>query len=149
MATSTLMHPAIAGTAASTRTVDISRQQSHVLLTAFSLSTTHTVYAHVMGLASPDFTITMPTTWAFYAVGFGLAALARRSELRIQRLVVGLLALLVGVGVFLYPTTFTPEQQTVFGWFENDVYVALLVLGLYLGIQRLRGVSLRPVSDGH
>jgi hypothetical protein len=31
---------------------------------------------------------------------------------------------LLAIGVFYYPTTFTAERQTVFGWFENDVYLA-------------------------
>ena len=38
--------------------------------------------------------------------------------------------------------TFTAEKQTVFGWFENDVYVGLLVTAFVLQVLRLRGVSL-------
>ena len=56
----------------------------------------------------------------------------------------GFLALTLLISVFYYPTTFGPEQQTVFGWFENDVYVALLVVAGYLAVQRWRGTSLRP-----
>ena len=48
------------------------------------------------------------------------------------------------IGVFYYPTTFGPEQQTVFGWFENDVYLGLLVVAGYLGVQRWRGTGLGP-----
>ena len=45
--------------------------------------------------------------------------------------------------MFYYPTTFVERQQTTFGWFENDVYTALLVLAFYLlGVQRLRRVTL-------
>jgi hypothetical protein len=32
----------------------------------------------------------------------------------------------------------------VFGWFENDVYVGLLVLAAYLAVQRWRGTVIRP-----
>ena len=46
--------------------------------------------------------------------------------------------------MFYYPTTFGPEQQTVFGWFENDVYVGLLAVATYLGVQRWRGTVIRP-----
>jgi hypothetical protein len=45
------------------------------------------------------------------------------------------------VAVFWYPTTFTLRQQTTFGWFENDVYTGLLMIALYLGAHRLRGVT--------
>ncbi len=119
--------------------IDLPRHQSWALLTAFSLSLTHTVQAQVVGLASPDFTLAMPTTWAFYVLGFTAAALARRADRRVQTGVVASLVVLLGVSIFVYPTTFTPEQQTPFAWFENDMYVALLVLALYLGVQRLRG----------
>jgi hypothetical protein len=37
--------------------------------------------------------------------------------------------------------TFTAEKQTVFGWFENHVYVGLLVTAFVLQVLRLRGVS--------
>ena len=30
----------------------------------------------------------------------------------------------------------------MFGWFENDVYVGLLVVATYLGVLRLRRVTL-------
>jgi len=46
------------------------------------------------------------------------------------------------VAVFYYPTTFTARQQTVFGWFENDVYTGLLMIAAYLSAQRLRGITL-------
>jgi hypothetical protein len=35
-------------------------------------------------------------------------------------------------------------EQTAFGWFENDVYIGLLILAEYLCIQRLRNVTLTP-----
>ena len=55
----------------------------------------------------------------------------------------GVLAL-IGVGIFHYPTIFPPSAQTTLAWFENDVYVGLLILAEYLCVQRLRNVSLIP-----
>ena len=52
------------------------------------------------------------------------------------------LVVLLGIAVFYYPLTFTAEKQTLFGWFENDVYVGLLVSAFVLQVLRLRGVSL-------
>jgi hypothetical protein len=43
--------------------------------------------------------------------------------------------------VFVYPSMFGPEQQTVFGWFENDVYVGLLMVATFLGVLRIRRVA--------
>jgi len=50
----------------------------------------------------------------------------------------------LGIAFFYYPTVFGLEQQTVFGWFENDVYVGLLVVATYLGALRLRRTTLTP-----
>lgn len=47
-------------------------------------------------------------------------------------------------GFTVYPTTFGPAQQTVFGWFENDVYLGLLTVALYLSVLRLGRVILVP-----
>ena len=58
------------------------------------------------------------------------------------------LGVLLVVAVFWYPTTFVPRQQTVFGWFENDVYTGLLMIAWYLGAQRLRGVTLAAGRPG-
>jgi hypothetical protein len=52
--------------------------------------------------------------------------------------------LLFLVGIFVYPAYFVPSEQTAFGWFENDVYIGLLILAEYLCIQRLRNVTLTP-----
>ena len=51
---------------------------------------------------------------------------------------------MLGIAFFYYPTAFGPAQQTVFGWFENDVYVGLLVTATYLGVLRLRRTTLTP-----
>jgi cell division protein FtsW (lipid II flippase) len=115
---------------------------SNVLLAAFGLSVVHTVYAWQSGLEDPDFTVTRPLTWAFYAVAFLVAFVARREGRRLAWAVAAYLVLLLGIALLYYPVTFTPEKQTVFGWIENDVYVGLLVTALVLQVLRLRHVTL-------
>ena len=124
------------------RTSTYGRQMSGVLVAAFTLSVVHTVYAWVEGIEDPTFTVDTPLAWGFYAVAFGIAALARRTEPWAQLTVLGYLVTVLGIALFYYPTTFGVEQQTVFGWFENDVYVGLLVVAFYLGVLRLRRVIL-------
>jgi hypothetical protein len=106
------------------------------------LSAAHTVYGWVTGIGDPGFTVTTPVAWVFYAVGFGSAALARLEHRVGQWVVTVYLSVLALVAIFWYPTTFVPRQQTVFGWVENDVYTGLLMLGMYLSVQRLRRVTL-------
>jgi peptidoglycan/LPS O-acetylase OafA/YrhL len=115
-----------------------------LLAAAFTLSVAHTVYAWRSGLEDPDFTVTSPLTWGFYAVAFAMAALARRDARGAQVTVTAYLVAVLGIAVFYYPTTFTQEQQTTFGWFENDLYVGLLVVALYLSVMRLRRLALVP-----
>jgi hypothetical protein len=78
----------------------------------------------------------------FYTVAFAVTALARQERRWAQLVVTGFLVLVLAIGIFYYPTTFGPRQQTVFGWFENDVYLGLLTVAFYLSIQRLRRVTL-------
>ncbi len=120
---------------------------SGALVAAFTLSLVHTVYAAVAGIADPDFTVTSPLAWGFYAVGFAVALVARRDDRRVQWAVAAYLVVLLAVSIFVYPTTFVPAHQTVFGWFENDVYVALLGVGLYLDVLVLRGWTLISSRD--
>ena len=117
---------------------------SGVLVAAFTLSVVHTIYAWVSVLEDPTFTVDSPIAWGFYAVAFGMAALARRTERWAQLTVLAYLATVLSIAFFYYPTVFGVEQQTVFGWFENDVYVGLLVTATYLGVQRLRRTTLTP-----
>lgn len=134
----TLDTPLSAATIPATRTSRLARHQSTALLAAFTLSATHTVYAAVVGVADPQFTVTTPLAWGFYAVGFTTAWMARLPSRRVQWTVLGYLAALLVVSVVVYPTSFVPARQTPFGWFENDVYVALLGVAAYLASQRLR-----------
>ena len=133
-----------AGANVGTRTSTYGRQMTGVLVAAFTLSVVHTIYAWVAGIEDPTFTVDTPLAWGFYAVAFGMAALARRSERWVQLTVLAYLATVLGIASFYYPTVFGVEQQTVFGWFENDVYVGLLVTATYLGVLRLRRTTLTP-----
>jgi hypothetical protein len=119
-------------------------QIAGLMSAAFTLSVGHTIYAWAAGIEDPEFTVTSPVAWIFYAVAFAVTALARRAQRWAQVAVAGFLVLSLHIGVFYYPTRFGPEQQTTFGWFENDVYLGLLIVALYLTIQRLRGVTLTP-----
>ena len=132
------------GTQAGAKTSTYGRHMSWVLVAAFTLSVVHTGYAWVEGIEDPTFTVDTPLAWGFYVVGFGAAALARRTERWAQVVLLGYLGVLLAIAFFYYPTTFGPAQQTVFGWFENDVYVGLLVVATYLGVVRLRGTTLTP-----
>ena len=71
-----------------------------------------------------------------------MAAVARRTERWAQLTVLAFLATVLVIALFYYPTTFGVEKQTVFGWFENDVYVGLLVTATYLGVLRMRRTAL-------
>jgi hypothetical protein len=126
----------------STRRTTYGHQMSLVLVVAFALSATHTFYSWATGIQDPSFTVTTPVAWVFYAIGFAAAVICRREQRWAQWLVAAYLAVLLYVAVFYYPTTFVTKQQTTFGWFENDVYTGLLMIAFYLGIQRLRRVTL-------
>jgi hypothetical protein len=125
------------------RQTTFARHASLALTAAFSLSIIHTVYVWAIGLGDPAFTVTTPTMWAFYVVGFGSAALARLDRRWASWAVAAYLAVLLVVSIAWYPSQFRPELQNLFGWFENDVYTALLVLAFYLVVQRLRRLTLR------
>lgn len=115
----------------------LQRHVPWVLAAAFSLSVVHTVYAWLHDLADPDFTVTTPTTYLFYALGFGSAWLARRPSRRARSVLLAYLVAVLGISVFYYPTTFEPSMQTTFAWFENDVYVGLLCVAAYLTVAGL------------
>lgn len=134
-------------TAVRPSTVTASRyagQVSGLLLAAFSLSAGYTVWTTATGLADDGFTATAPGVWAFYAVMVALSLAVRTDRLAAWRTLAVVLPVLLLVGIFVYPTTFTAEHQTPLGWFENDVYLGLLLVAGYLTVQRLRGRRLEP-----
>ena len=132
------------GMPAGERRATYGRHICGLMVAAFSLSVVHTVYAWVEGIEDPTFTVTTPLAWGFYAVAFGMAVLARRTGRGAQATVLAFLVMCLAIGIFYYPTTFGPAQQTVFGWLENDVYLGLLVAATYLAVQRWRGTVLTP-----
>ena len=147
--TSTTQHDTTAGRRrasgeTSARTAPYGRHIAGVLAAAFTLSAGHTVYAWVEGIEDPTFTVTTPLAWGFYVVGFASVVLAGRTGRVAQVSLLTYLTALLGIAIFYYPTTFGPAQQTTFGWFENDVYVGLLVTATYLAVQRLRRTTLAP-----
>jgi hypothetical protein len=71
-----------------------------------------------------------------------MVALARSDRAGAWRTLVTLEVTLLAVGIFVYPSSFTANLQTPIGWFENDVYTGLLLLSLYLSLQRMRDVVL-------
>ena len=127
-----------------TRSAAYGGQIAGLMAAAFILSVAHTLYAWLAGIQDPGFTVTTPLAWIFYAVAFAVTALARSERRWAQVVVTGFLVLVLAIGIFYYPTTFGPRQQTVFGWFENDVYLGLLTVACYLSVQRLRRVALVP-----
>lgn len=138
------MSTATASAHVATRTRRYGTVVSELLIAAFTLSVIHTIYAWLADLADPEFSVTTPLAWGFYAVAFAMAFLARRDGAAAVWTVAAYLLVVLGIAIFYYPTTFTTAQQTVFGWFENDVYVGLLVTAFVLQVLRLRGVTLVP-----
>jgi peptidoglycan/LPS O-acetylase OafA/YrhL len=111
-----------------------------VLAAAFALSLTYSAIVTVTG-SHEGYGLGDPTLWVFYAVGFGLAALALTNRLWAWWIVTAAVFALIAVGIFYYPTVFPPSAQTTLAWFENDVYMGLLILAEYLCVQRLRNVD--------
>ena len=138
------MSTATASADVTTRTRRYGSMVSGLMVAAFALSVIHTIYAWLADLADPDFTVTTPLAWGFYVVAFAMANLAARDAPAAVWTVAAYLLVILAIAVFYYPTTFTSAQQTVFGWFENDVYVGLLVTAFVLQVLRLRGVTLVP-----
>jgi hypothetical protein len=119
-----------------------STQTSGILLTAFTASAAYTVYVTAAGLPTDGFSATTPAAWAYYAVGFAAAVFVRTDRRASWLVLAVLLPILLAVSVLVYPAAFVPVLQTPLGWLENDGYVALLAVALYLTVQRLRRVSL-------
>lgn len=121
-------------------------QVAGVLAAAFALSLAYSVIVTFTG-SHEEYSLAEPSVlWAFYAVGFGLADLALTDRTWAWWVVATVVLALIAIGIFYYPSTFPPSAQTALAWFENDVYVGLLILAEYLCVQRLRGVDL--TSEG-
>ena len=116
-----------------------------MLAATFVLSLTYSAIVTVTG-SHEGYGLGDPTLWIFYAVGFGLAALALTNRLWAWWIVTAAVLALIAVGIFYYPTIFPPSAQTTLAWFENDVYVGLLILAEYLCVQRLRNVDITAVE---
>jgi hypothetical protein len=131
---------AISGTRGGRRTLSYSTQVSGVLASAFALSLAYSVIVTFTG-SHEGYGLGDPTLWVFYAVGFGLAALALADKIWAWWIVAVAVLALIAVGIFYYPTVFPSSAQTTLAWFENDVYMGLLILAEYLCVQRLRNVE--------
>jgi hypothetical protein len=118
-----------------------STQVAGVPVAAFTISLLYTVISTLSGVM---YDANNPILWIFYVVGFGLAALAPMDRPWTWWIVSAVVLLLILGGIFVYPAYFVPSEQTTFGWFENDVYIGLLMLAEYLCIQRLCNVTLTP-----
>jgi cytochrome bd-type quinol oxidase subunit 2 len=116
-------------------------QVAGVLAAAFSLSLAYSAIVTFTG-SHEGYGMGDPVLWAFYAVGFGLAALTLTDKTWAWWVVAATVLILIAVGIFYYPTIFPPSAQTAFAWFENDVYLGLLILAEYLCVLRLRGIDL-------
>ena len=136
--TTTTARPA----APTTTTLRYSSQTSNVLLVAFAGSAAYTVYVTVAGLPTAGFSATDPISWVFYAIGFGLAFAVRTDRTAAWWAAAALLPVLLAICVLVYPASFVPQLQTTVGWLENDGYTGLLMLALYLTVQRLRRATL-------
>jgi cytochrome bd-type quinol oxidase subunit 2 len=90
-----------------------STQVSGVLAAAFVLSLTYSAIVTVTG-SHEGYGLGDPTLWIFYAVGFGLAALALTNRLWAWWIVTAAVLALIAVGIFYYPTVFPPSAQTPF-----------------------------------
>jgi hypothetical protein len=113
------------------------------MLAAYVLSVVYTVTTVLDDTAPPDFGADDVLTYAYYVVSFAFAALALRASRRAQVAVGAFLALQLAVGVLVYPDDFGPEQQTTWGWFENDAFMCLLAIALYITVKRVAALS-RP-----
>jgi hypothetical protein len=119
-----------------------STQACGLLLAAFAGSAAYTVYTTLAGLPADGFSAKDPAAWAYYVVGFAAALYARTDRRAAWWVLAVLLPVLLAVSVLVYPSSFVPALQTPLGWLENDGYVSLLAVALYLTVQRLRRTSI-------
>jgi cytochrome bd-type quinol oxidase subunit 2 len=117
-------------------------QVAGVLAAAFTISLAYSVIVTLTG-SHEGYTLAEPSIlWVHFPVGYGLVALALTDRTWAWWTVAAVVLALIAVGILYYPTIFPPSAQTTLAWFENDVYMGLLILAEYLCVQRLRGVDL-------
>ena len=138
------MTTATARPGAPARTYRYAGQTSAVLLVAFTGSAAYTLYVTLAGLPRTASPPPPPSPGPITPSGS-----LRRSPSAATGAARGWRSpcccrCLLTVSVLVYPAAFVPELQTPIGWLENDGYVSLLAVALYLTVQRLRRVSLVP-----
>ena len=116
-----------------------SRQVAGILATATIISIAYTLYTVV---AFGDESLRDPAMYILYGGLCGLIALARGDRRWGWYVITFALAVVLALGVLVYPAMFVPARQNTLGWLENDLYMGLLLLAEYLCIQRLRGVAI-------
>ncbi len=146
MTTEAASRPGNAGATRVGKSRRYSSQVAGVLAAAFAVSALYALVSTLSGNTNYGSDPRDPQLWVFYVIGFGLAALARTDRTWAWRVVGVAVLVLILVGIFYYPTVFVLGAQTTLGWFENDVYVGLLILAEYLCVQRLRNVTLTSGS---
>src|SRR3954447_15469406 len=136
-------HPTRTNTAVGT-TRPYHTQASGVIAAALSISVAYTLFNSFAGTPHGASDARDPILWLYYGFAFGLVALVRRDARWSWGVVGAALLGMIGIGLFYYPTVFTPEVQRPLGWVENDLYMGLLILAEYLCVQRLRRIALTP-----
>ena len=113
-------------------------QNAGFMLIAYALSVLYTATTVLDGTAPDGFGANDLLPYVFYTVSFAFVGLALVEHRGVQVAVAGFLSLQLAAGVLVYPDDFGPAQQTTWGWFENDAYIGLLAVALYLTVKRVR-----------
>ena len=104
---------AISGTRGGRRRRPYRTQVAGVLAAAFAVSLAYSVIVTFTG-SHEGYSLGDPALWVFYAVGFGLAALALSDRRWAWWVTAAMVLALIAVGIFYYPTFFPPSAQTPF-----------------------------------
>jgi hypothetical protein len=112
-------------------------QNAVFMLAAYLLSVVYTATTVINGTDPAGFGANDPLTYGFYLVSIGFFFVALSERRGAQIAVAAYLVLQLATGVLVYPDDFGPAQQTTWGWFENDAYMSLLAVALYLTVRGL------------
>ena len=85
-------------------------QVAGVLAAAFAVSLANSVIVTFTG-SHEGYSLGDPALWVFYAVGFGLAALALSDRRWAWWVTAAMVLALIAVGIFYYPTVFPPSAR--------------------------------------